>query len=51
MTILTVSLFVLGWGWKGAPGRINRVAGSALIASFAGYTIFLLVSVFGPGAA
>ena len=48
MALLTVSLFVLGYGWKG-PGRINRLAGSALIASFAGYTLFLLVSVMGGG--
>ncbi|MDR9501596.1 MAG: calcium/sodium antiporter [Desulfurivibrionaceae bacterium] len=46
MAILTVSLFVVGYGIRG-PGRINRFEGAALLACYLGYTAYLLSTVFG----
>ena len=44
MTGLTVSLFVIGYGFRG-PGRINRLEGAALLACYVGYTICLVGTV------
>ncbi len=44
MTILTFSLFVIGYGFRG-PGRINRYEGAILVTSYAGYLVFLITSV------
>ncbi|WP_417388102.1 calcium/sodium antiporter [Gimesia sp.] len=41
MLCLTVSLFILGYGWKG-PGRINRIEGGFLLACYIGYTGWLI---------
>ncbi len=41
MAALTVALFVLGLGWKGRPGRINRFEGAALVLAYAAYTVWL----------
>lgn len=41
---LTVSLFVIGYGFRGQGGRINRVEGAFLVACYAGYTAYLLAS-------
>ena len=38
---LTLSLFIIGFGFKG-PGRINRLEGSALLISYIIYTTVLL---------
>lgn len=46
MALLTVSLFILGWGFRG-PGRINRIEGGALVAAYVGYTLYLIASVVG----
>ncbi len=46
MSALTISLFVIGYGFRG-PGRINRVEGMVLLACYVGYTAFLVRSVFG----
>lgn len=46
MTVLTVALFVICYGFR-APGRINRIEGGLLLASYAGYTLWLLSSTFG----
>ncbi len=46
MSALTVSLFVIGYGFRG-PGRINRTEGIALLAGYAGYTAYLVSTVFG----
>ncbi|MDH4099333.1 MAG: calcium/sodium antiporter [Nitrospirota bacterium] len=46
MSALTVSLFIIGYGFGGA-GRINRPAGTALLACYIGYTTYLVISVFG----
>lgn len=45
MGALTVSLFVIGYGFRG-PGRINRFEGAALLACYLGYTAYLVSSVF-----
>jgi cation:H+ antiporter len=46
MTALTLSLFVIGYGFQG-PGRINRVEGSVLLACYVGYMTYLVSTVFG----
>jgi len=48
MTLLTLSLFVFGYGFRG-PGtaRINRVEGSLLLVAYVGYTVYLIGSVLG----
>jgi cation:H+ antiporter len=43
MAVLTVSLFLIGYGAR--PGRITRLEGGALLAAYAGYTAWLVVSV------
>lgn len=45
MAALTLSLFVLGYGFRG-PGRINRIEGGALLACFIGYTAYLIITSF-----
>lgn len=40
MTLLTVSIFIFGYGFKG-KGRINRFEGGVLLASYIAYVIFL----------
>jgi cation:H+ antiporter len=47
MAALTVSLFVIGYGFRG-PGRINRFEGAVLLASYIGYTTYLVTTAFGP---
>lgn len=44
MGALTLSLFVFGYGFRG-PGRINRLEGGLLLATFVGYTGFLVSTV------
>ena len=45
MGLLTVSLFVIGYGFRG-EGRINRIGGAALLAAYIAYTAFLVLSAF-----
>jgi cation:H+ antiporter len=45
MGALTLSLFVIGYGFRG-PGRINRVEGLLLLACYVGYTAYLISTVF-----
>jgi cation:H+ antiporter len=45
MTVLTVSLFIFGYGFRG-PGRINRFEGGALLACYVGYTAYLVCTAF-----
>lgn len=47
MTILTVSLFIICYGFRG-PGRINRFEGALLLACFISYTTYLAISAFSP---
>ncbi|WP_319781880.1 calcium/sodium antiporter [Oceanisphaera sp. IT1-181] len=42
---LTLSLFVLGYGFKGRPGRINRYEGALLLAIYLAYTGWLAQGV------
>lgn len=44
MAILTVSLFVIGYGFKG-QGRINRFEAMALLLAYVGYTTYLVAGV------
>lgn len=46
MSVLTLSLFVFGYGFRG-PGRINRFEGAALLLCYVGYSAYLARSVFG----
>ena len=46
MAALTVSLFFIGYGFRGA-GRISRFEGGVLLLCYAGYTAFLVGTVFG----
>ena len=46
MSALTLSLFVIGYGFRG-PGRINRIEGTLLLACYVGYTAYLISTVFG----
>jgi cation:H+ antiporter len=41
MAALTVSLFVIGYGYRG-PGCVNRYEGAALLACYIGYTAYLI---------
>jgi cation:H+ antiporter len=51
MTLLTVSLFVFGYGFRGpGTGRINRIEGGLLLACYIAYTTYLAATVFGKGA-
>lgn len=45
MGLLTLSLFVLGYGFRG-PGRINRPEGVFLLACYVAYTSYLISTVF-----
>lgn len=44
MAVLTLSLFVFGYGFRG-PGRINRVEGVVLLASYVCYTAYLVTTL------
>jgi cation:H+ antiporter len=45
MIALTVSLFMIGYGFRSA-GRINRVEGAALMTAYVAYTTYLISTVF-----
>ncbi len=45
MSLLTVSLFVIGYGFRG-HGRINRLEGTGLLLCYIGYTAYLISTVF-----
>ncbi|HSM27492.1 MAG TPA: calcium/sodium antiporter [Thioalkalivibrio sp.] len=47
MAALTLALFVFGYGFRGRRG-INRVAGALLLASYIGYTTYLVSTVLRP---
>jgi cation:H+ antiporter len=46
MVLLTLSLFVIGYGFRG-PGRINRIEGGLLLSVFLVYTGWLVASAAG----
>lgn len=45
MSVLTVSLFFIGYGFR-RPGRINRFAGALLLACYIGYTTYLVLTAY-----
>ncbi|WP_445397568.1 calcium/sodium antiporter [Zobellella sp. An-6] len=45
MGALTLSLFVLGYGFSGRQGRINRMEGGLLLLAYGGYTTWLALGV------
>jgi cation:H+ antiporter len=47
MATLTLSLFLIGYGFKGRPGRINRYGGAGLLACYVGYTAYLAAGLLG----
>jgi cation:H+ antiporter len=40
---LTLSLFVICYGFREGQGRINRLEGAGLLAVYLGYTLFLII--------
>ncbi|MCE8021268.1 calcium/sodium antiporter [Halomonas sp. MCCC 1A11036] len=51
MTVMTLLMTVFAIGWKGRPGRINRLEGAMLLTLFVGYTAFMVHLVMqGAGA-
>ncbi len=44
---LTVSLFVIGYGFRHKPGRINRFEGALLLTCYVSYNLYIAKSVFG----
>jgi cation:H+ antiporter len=45
MGALTISLFLIGYGFRGRQGRINRFEGTALLLVYVGYTAWLISTV------
>ena len=43
--LLTLALFAMGLGHGGRPGRINRIEGSILLLSYAGYLAYWILRV------
>ena len=48
MGVLTVSLFAIGWGFKG-PGRVNRLEAVLLLSVYVGYIVYLTAGATGQG--
>jgi cation:H+ antiporter len=42
MGLFSLSLLVLGYGFAGRPGRINRIEGAVLLFCYCGYTAYLI---------
>ncbi|MBN2714403.1 MAG: calcium/sodium antiporter [Deltaproteobacteria bacterium] len=49
MGALTLSLFFIGYGFKGRPGRISRFEGMALLLVYVGYTTWLIFETINGG--
>lgn len=49
MSVLTLSLFVIGYGLRGRLGQINRLEGGILLAVYLGYNAYLVTTVFAAG--
>jgi len=47
MSLLTVSLFAICYGFKGRPGRVNRIEGLLLLAAYLGYNLYLITNIIG----
>ena len=48
MGALTISLFLIGFGFRGRQGRINRFEGAILLLVYTGYTAWLISTIV-PG--
>ena len=48
MSLLTISLFAICYGFKGRVGRVNRIEGAILLAAYLGYSTYLVASVVNP---
>jgi len=49
MTALTLSLFVIGYGFRGpGTGRINRFEATGLLVAYVAYTAWLVIGALGP---
>jgi len=46
MAALTLSLFIIGYGFRKKMGRINRLEGTVLLICYIGYTAYLIKSLF-----
>lgn len=46
MGALTISLYLIGYGFRGRQGRINRFEGAALLLVYVGYTAWLISGIF-----
>jgi cation:H+ antiporter len=44
MAVLTLSLFVIGYGFRG-PGRINRLEGALLLVCYLSYSAYLMTTI------
>jgi len=47
MSVLTLSLFFVGYGLRSRLGRISRLEGGILLAAYLGYNAYLVTTVFG----
>lgn len=45
MGLLTISLFFIGYGFKGRSGRINRYEGTFLLLAYMGYTAAVILPI------
>ncbi|MCH8499135.1 MAG: calcium/sodium antiporter [Marinobacter sp.] len=45
MTLLTLALLVMGLGWRGRQGRINRLEGGSLLLLYLAYTGYLASTI------
>jgi len=46
MAVLTISLFAICYGFRGRPGRINRLEGGLLLLSYIVYITYLVTTTF-----
>ncbi|MEE4295581.1 MAG: calcium/sodium antiporter [Wenzhouxiangella sp.] len=46
MSVLTLSLFFVGYGLRSRLGRISRLEGGILLAAYLGYNAYLITTVF-----
>ncbi|MBZ0331277.1 calcium/sodium antiporter [Halomonas sp. ANAO-440] len=42
MAVMTALLVIFAMGWRGRPGRINRLEGAVLLILFLGYMLFMI---------
>ncbi|MCE9663895.1 calcium/sodium antiporter [Halomonas sp. M5N1S17] len=51
MAVMTALMVVFAMGWRGRPGRINRLEGAVLLTLFLGYMLFMIRLVVLSGSA